>query len=584
MKRLILTLALFVLCSAAQELPVAIVTHAPIAGGWEANAPLLEASVREAAKGRANFVVLPELAWTGSLKQYTDAARLPSEPVPGPATNHWGAVSKELGIWLLVSLVEKNTPDDPPTIALVLLDPRGDIVAVRHKVLARLGMEDGAIARGSFREIQDSVDVGGARIGILSGDDLRVGVPRLAIRGADVILVASGWTKSDPTDWAELCGQLARENSVSLVVTSREPSAAFNGAYSPEHQPTSENQAWTIFRIPARNKKWQVMSALGLPSTVPAPARAPGSELIAALGRRLFFDRNLSSTGKVACASCHQPEHSFTNRKPKGEGVFGRTTKRNVPSLLNVAFRPLLQWDGYASTLENFAKYPMSGVSEMNFHYLDRVGAYLESQPSYVRDFRAAMGITKIAFDDVAYALATYQRTLISAASPFDLYYYGSRTGALTPEAARGLALFTGKANCSSCHTIGRDYALFLDFEFHATGVGYNRATRSFEDIGLGGISTDDQAGLFQTPPLRNVAETPPYMHDGSLPTLEAVIEFYNQGGIPNPKLDPRIRPLDLSDQEKSDLLAFLKSLTGAQKYEAPKQPRLSAGGIRGAR
>lgn len=570
MQRLILMLAVAALCSDAQELPIGIVVHSPVAGGWKTNAPLLERSIRAAAKDGAKFVVLPELAWLGSLKGYSSTASV-AESIPGTATGKWSALAKELGVWLVSPVVERNSQDGVATLAIVLIDDRGGIAAVRHKVLARQGAEDGPISRGSFREIQDSADIGGARIGILSGDDVRVGVPRLANRGADVILIASGWLPSDLTPWADLCEELARENHVSLVVTSREPAAAFNGLYRPEHEPASAERPWTVFKTPLRRMPWRVKSSLGLPSTVPIPSNAPGSDAIAALGKRLFFDRNLSSTGTVSCASCHQPEHAFTNGKPKGEGVFGRATKRNVPSLLNVAFRPLLQWDGYASSLENFAKYPISGVSEMNFHYLDRVCAYLESQPSYRRDFRVAMGVTAIQFEDAAYALATYQRSLISGESPFDLYYYGGKSDALSPEAVRGLALFKGKANCAQCHSIGRDFALFTDFCYHATGVGFNRATGVFDDIGLGGISTGDQSGLFLTPPLRNVAETAPYMHDGSLPTLEAVIELYNEGGIPNPKLDPSIRPLGLSSREKSDLLAFLRSLTGAQKYEGPK-------------
>jgi cytochrome c peroxidase len=287
------------------------------------------------------------------------------------------------------------------------------------------------------------------------------------------------------------------------------------------------------------------------------------------LGRTLFFDKNLSSTGTVSCGSCHQPERAFTNGEEKGTGVYGRKTKRNVPSLLNVAYRPLLQWDGYASTLENFAKYPVSGYTEMNFHYLDKVGHYLQSQPAYVAAFRSAMGVEEVQFDDVARALSAYERALVSGNSPFDRYHYGGDKTALNASARRGLELFTGKALCSNCHVIGERYALFMDSRYHVVGVGYLPEKKEFSDVGLGGISTGDLSGLFLTPSLRNVAETAPYMHDGSLPTLEEVVEFFNRGGIPNASLDPLVKPLFLNEQEKKDLVEFLRSLTGEQRYSA---------------
>jgi cytochrome c peroxidase len=242
---------------------------------------------------------------------------------------------------------------------------------------------------------------------------------------------------------------------------------------------------------------------------------------------------------------------------------------------LNIAYRPLLRWDGYASSLENFAKYPINGFTEMDFHYLDKVPAYIRSQPHYMNAFRSTMGVEEIEFDHVARALAAYQRTLISGNSPFDRYYYGKDKSALSKRAQWGLKLFTGKAECSKCHTIGNDYSLFLDYKYHDLGVSYDLVKKEYGDRGLGEISTDDLSGSFLTPSLRNVALTAPYMHDGSLKTLDEVIDFFNRGGKRSPRLDPIMKPLGLTVEERKALVAFLESLTGDQKY-SPTGQRLN--------
>jgi cytochrome c peroxidase len=293
---------------------------------------------------------------------------------------------------------------------------------------------------------------------------------------------------------------------------------------------------------------------------------------MAELGRLLFVDPNLSSTGKVSCSTCHEPAKAFTNGEAKGTGVYGRKTRRNVPSLFNVAYRPLLRWDGYASSIENFVKYPINGYTEMNFHYLDKVPAYLRSQPLYVKAFRSAMGVEEIQFEDVALALAAYQRTLISGNSAFDRYYYGKDKSALSKDAQWGLRIFTGKAKCSECHTIGNDYSLFMDDKYHNLGVGYDLVKKEYDDKGLAEISNDDLSGLFLTPSLRNVAQTAPYMHDGSLKSLDQVVDFFNRGGIRSPGLDPIMKPLRLTVGERRALVAFLQSLTGDQRYSPAGQ------------
>ncbi|HEX7333563.1 MAG TPA: hypothetical protein VF290_18810, partial [Pyrinomonadaceae bacterium] len=159
-----------------------------------------------------------------------------------------------------------------------------------------------------------------------------------------------------------------------------------------------------------------------------------------------------------------------------------------------------------------------------------------------------------------------------SGNSAFDRYYYGKDKSALSKLAQQGLKLFTGKAECSKCHTIGNDYSLFLDYKYHDLGVSWDLVKKEYGDRGLGEISTDDLSGRFLTPSLRNVALTPPYMHDGSLKTLAEVIDFFDRGGIQSPRLDPIMKPLGLTAGEKKALIAFLESLTGDQNYSAAGQ------------
>jgi cytochrome c peroxidase len=190
--------------------------------------------------------------------------------------------------------------------------------------------------------------------------------------------------------------------------------------------------------------------------------------------------------------------------------------------------------------------------------------------------------VAEAGYDDFARALATYQRTLISGDSPFDRYYYGGERDAISAPARRGLELFARRADCARCHRIGRTYALFTDFQSHFLGVGYNSQPGGSPDIGIGAISNRPLEGFFQTPSLRNVAETAPYMHDGSMETLEEVVEFYDRGGDAQPGRPGELRPLHLTAQDKESLVAFLRSLTGSQRYSAQGRrlpPRESAAG-----
>lgn len=333
---------------------------------------------------------------------------------------------------------------------------------------------------------------------------------------------------------------------------------------------------------------------LGLPP-VPVPADSPVTPARVELGRKLFFDRRLSHNGTMSCAMCHIPEQGFTNVElARPVGSEGRSLRRNSPTVLNVAYVERLFHDGRESSLETQVLGPLLERSEMANPSIGHVLARLRTLPDYAGWFERAFGAGP-SVDRLGQALAAYQRTLLSANSPFDRWRYGGEAGALKPRAVRGFTLFTGKAGCAACHTLGERHALFSDGEFHDTGVGwYNATVRDRRrdavpveiapgvtvavdraivdsvgdpepaDLGRHEVTLDPaDLWTFRTPSLRNVALTPPYMHDGSLPTLADVVRFYDRGGHRHPGLDPRIRPLGLSDGEVEDLVAFLESLTG---------------------
>lgn len=331
---------------------------------------------------------------------------------------------------------------------------------------------------------------------------------------------------------------------------------------------------------------------LGLP---PLPvARLPTREQVT-LGRKLFYDRRLSLNGTQSCAMCHIPEQGFTNNElATAVGFEGRDVGRNTPSLYNVAYRAILFHDARENSLEHQAWQPVINPLEMANPSIGRVLELLRRLPDYAGLFEVAFDGRGADMETFGQAIAAYQRALLSGNSPFDRWYFGGDGDAVDDAVKRGFALFTGKGACASCHRVGEDHALFSDDLVHNTGVGYARAMRpepptrrvilapgvfvdvpaeivasvarpvDGNDLGRYEVSGDpDDRWRFLTPTLRNVAITAPYMHDGSLRTLEAVVEFYDAGGEPNPGLDPRIRPLGLTADEKADLVAFLRSLTG---------------------
>lgn len=317
------------------------------------------------------------------------------------------------------------------------------------------------------------------------------------------------------------------------------------------------------------------------------PENALTAEKVA-LGEALYFDKRLSVDGTVSCATCHDPATAFADRNSLAVGVGGRVGTRNVPTTLNVMFNPVQFWDGRARSLEEQAMQPLLNPLEMGMPDREAVVARLNAIPEYRQKFAAAFGTGAISFDDVARAIASYERTLLSADSPFDRFIAGDPR-AISEAQKRGWKLFRGKANCIVCHTFTRESPFFTDSKFHNTGVipadlnleellndfrskslefdskrvNELAHTERFTELGRFLITGQKQdIGAFKTPTLRDVELTAPYMHNASEKTLLDVMKFYNQGGIENRYLDQKIRPLNLKDEELSDLVEFMRALT----------------------
>jgi cytochrome c peroxidase len=294
-----------------------------------------------------------------------------------------------------------------------------------------------------------------------------------------------------------------------------------------------------------------------LPKTAPAPKDNPTTPEKVALGKQLFFDPRLSGDNTLSCSSCHIPERAFTDGRAQAKGRGGKTLSRNTPSLLNAGFHRAYFWDARAASLEEQALVPIHAADEMN-QDLHELEAELNAIPGYVQQFDAVFG-TNVTSEGIARAIAAFERTLVTKPSPFDRYLEGDKN-ALSDDAKEGLELFTGGAGCVRCHR----GPLLSDGQSYRLGV-------SEGDKGRGAVSGDkEDDGKFRTPSLRNLSETGPYMHDGSMRTLTDVVTFYFRH-VPRSSADGQpldIEPLlDRSFAEITPLVAFLDSLTG----EAPE-------------
>lgn len=291
---------------------------------------------------------------------------------------------------------------------------------------------------------------------------------------------------------------------------------------------------------------------------------APDQELTPtriALGKKLFFDPILSRDSTISCGSCHFPEKAFTDGVKLSRGIDGRTALRNSPTLANIAWSTTLFWDGGVPNLELQVLAPIENPDEMD-HDIAVAIRDLSQNEEYVALFEEAYGRRPDVYS-LTRAIAAFQRSLVSANTPFDRWVTGEDPNALSPSAERGRQLFFGeKAECFHCHT----GIQFTDFSFQNNGL-----YAEYPDEGRYRITSFEfDKGKFKVPSLRNIAVTAPYMHDGSLATLEDVVRHYESGGKNHPNKSPLIRPFRLTEQERDDLIAFLHTLTDTAFLQNP--------------
>lgn len=319
----------------------------------------------------------------------------------------------------------------------------------------------------------------------------------------------------------------------------------FCGIFSPSCQQKEERV------IPVNNPY-----PLKIPKGFPEPNISSDNPLTVesvALGKKLFFDPILSSDNSIACASCHHPQKAFSDTVQFSQGVAGRLGKRNAPPLMNLVYNETFLRDGGARTLPLQVLVPLTDHAEMNLSLKEAVKR-LKNQPEYVEMTQKAYNREINGFT-ITRALAAFQQTLISGNSPYDEYHFEGKKEALSSAQIRGLKLFQSeKTNCTKCHS---------GFNFTSNTYENNGLYAHFKDEGRFLITRDStDIAKFKVPSLRNVALTAPYMHDGSLNTLEEVIQHYESGGKSHKHQSPHIRGFELTEQEREDLKVFLESLT----------------------
>ena len=335
---------------------------------------------------------------------------------------------------------------------------------------------------------------------------------------------------------------------------------------------------------------------LGLQPLTPkiyVPAANPITKGKYELGRQLYFDPRVSLDSTVSCATCHNPARGWTDGMRTSVGINGLTGDRSAPTVINTVYGKTMFWDGRAPSLEGQAQGPIQNVIEMGKQSYKEIIDRLAKIPAYTEQFEKVFG-SHVTLDGMAKAIATFERVAaLSGNSSYDKYNAGDNK-ALSDTEKRGLVLFgltlntddefktdavRQKAKCTLCHQ-GFN---FTDEQFHNLGIGFDAKTGRFADLGrwaIDPIGGKDNAaiGAFKTPTVREVANTGPYMHDGSLATLEQVVEHYDKGGTPNASLDPDMKPLKLTAQEKADVVAFMKALTGETKKLEELLPKLPSG------
>jgi len=288
------------------------------------------------------------------------------------------------------------------------------------------------------------------------------------------------------------------------------------------------------------------------PNSIPFPEENPYSPQKVALGKLLYYDTRLSGSNLLSCASCHNPGFGWSDGQPLAVGHGMQILRRRTPTILDSAWGELFFWDGRAETLEEQALGPIQAAGEMN-QDLDELVRELQEIPGYRERFAEAFPQAGITTETIAMAIATYERTVVSSRAPFDDWIEGDET-AMSDSEKRGFVLYNTKARCSVCHSGWS----FTDSSFHDIGLPSS-------DMGRGEVLTDVAVMkyAFKTPGLRDIERRAPYMHDGSLETLEEVVDHYIAGGIQRENLSPEMQPLDLDSQERDDLIAFLRTVTG---------------------
>lgn len=315
------------------------------------------------------------------------------------------------------------------------------------------------------------------------------------------------------------------------------------------------------FATGVHSAEFKLKLPLGLQeSAAYIPADNPLAPEKIALGKQFFWDKRWSRNGTVACVTCHEPNHGWADPRQFSVRFDGKPTPRHSPTLVNRLFSDAQQWTGQRTSLEDQAIKASDQSPEL---LVKNLGAI----PYYQEQHRKVFG-TDLNPDGVAKAIAAYERMILSGNSPYDRFKAGDKK-ALSASAQRGLTLFEGKARCVTCHASFN----FSDENYHNLGVGMDKPN---PDLGRFTVTKNDEhKGAFKTPTLRDVAKRPPYMHDGSLRTLDEVIAFYNKGGMPNQWLSKEMRPLNLAAEEQKDLVAFMEALTGQVAPEVSSPPKL---------
>ena len=332
------------------------------------------------------------------------------------------------------------------------------------------------------------------------------------------------------------------------------------------------------------DEPYEIVVPAGLPPVASViPAYNPMTKGKVELGKQLYFDQRVSKDSTVSCASCHDPAKGWTDNSKTSTGIKGQVGGRNAPTVLNTVYGRTMFWDGRAPSLEGQAQGPIQNKIEMGDQSYKEIIERLRGISGYREQFLKVFG-TDVTLDGMAKAIAAFERTALSGNSAYDKYNTGDPEKpetfkALTEGQKRGMVLFglrlndedpfkvdaalLKKANCTACHAGSN----FTDEQFHNLGVGFDEKT-GLADLGRWEISpigakSKAEKGAFKTPTIRDITRTGPYMHDGSEKTLAEIVEFYNKGGNKNPNLDADMKPLNLTDSEKADLVEFMKALTG---------------------